>query len=172
MDLSANKQAPELDFFTDSSGGLTSGGMGGVFGESWFKAQWDKDFLAMKKPSIAYLELFALVSSVLIWKDRLANTGFTMFCDNQLVVEMVNKLTSSCQNCMYLLRILVKLELKEKFRIFVKYVPTLENGRADALSRDDLPRFFKLSKDVGITPNAFESPLPIEIWPPQNIWID
>ena len=69
VDLSANKQAPELYFFTDSSGGLTSGGMGGVFGESWFKAQWDKDFLAMKKPSIAYLELFALVSSILIWKD-------------------------------------------------------------------------------------------------------
>ena len=85
---------------------------------------------------------------------------------------MVNKLMSSCQNCMHLLRILVKLGLKENFRIFVKYVPTLENGQADALSRDDLPRFLKLSKDVGITPNAFESPLPIEIWPPQNIWID
>ena len=171
LDISINKQAPELDFYTDSSASLSSGGMGGVFGEEWFKAQWNREFIKTCKPSIAYLELFALVTAVLIWKRKLANTRFTMFCDNQAVVEMVNNLTSSCKNCMILLRILVKLSLKENFRIFVKYVPTLENGRADALLRDDLDRFVRICHTLGIKPNPMSAKLPSEIWPPQQIWL-
>ena len=128
VDWSLSKAATELDFYTNSSAGLETGGMGGVFGSHWFMAQWDRDFLRINKPSITYLELFALVSATLIWKRKISNSRIVVFCDNQVVVNMVNNLTSSCKNCMYLLRILLKLGLVENFRIFVKFVPTLQNG--------------------------------------------
>ena len=101
VDLTVCKEAPELDFFTDASGGKETGGCGGVLQNEWFKATWNPSFMEEKNPSIAYLELFALVSAVIIWKAKLANSRFTMFCDNQAVVEMVNNLTSGCQNCIF-----------------------------------------------------------------------
>ena len=162
----------QLDFYTDASGHETSGGMGGVFGKHWFKAQWSEDFMKQMKPSIAFLELHSLVAAVLIWRQKLSNSRATIFCNNQSVVAMVNNLTSGCKNCMFLLRILVKCGLQNNFKMFVKFIPTHQNGRADALSRDDLPRFLKLCKEMGIIPDAVSAKLLEEIWPPQRCWID
>ena len=172
VDLTVCKEAPELDFFTDASGGKETGGCGGMLQNEWFKATWNPSFMEEKNPSIAYLELFALVSAVIIWKVKLANSRFTMFCDNQAVVEMVNNLTSGCQNCMYLLWILVKTSLLENFRIFAKYIRTDLNGRADALSRNDYDRFIKISEQMRIFPDRQGKSLPEALWPPEKIWID
>ena len=172
VDLLEAKDAHILDFYMDASGGETNGGMGGVFNNSWIMAQWNETFMKEKKPSIAFLELFALVASIMVWKNKLMNTRFIMYCDNQSVVEMVNKLTSSCKNCMFLLRVLVKLGLTENFRVFVRFVPTLKNGRADALSRGDLKRFVKLSWEANVKPDSCGAKLPNEIWPPEKNWID
>ena len=64
------------------------------------------------KPSIEYLELAALCIGIISWGQYLTNCRIVIFCDNQAVVHMVNKLMSSCSNCMVLLRMLVLDGLK------------------------------------------------------------
>ena len=172
VDLTENKQAPELDFYTDSSGSTTHGGCGGVFGKAWFAAEWSQSLMEEKEPSITYLELFALVMAITIWHKKLRNSRFTMFCDNQAVVEMVNKLTSGCKNCMKLLHILVWLALEENFRVFAKYVKTQDNGRAYALSRGDKAKFLSNCEKMGVTPNSCSEKLLENLWPPENLWLD
>ena len=82
-------------------------GCGGTCLSSWFMLQWDADFIIDMKPSIAYLELYALTVGVLNWIKRFTGRNVALFCDNQAVVEMVNKKTSSCKNCMILIRMIV-----------------------------------------------------------------
>ena len=90
-----------LDFFTDASGKL---GAGGYFRNQWFIIPWDENFLEKKRPSINYLELYALTVAVLAWTPLLTNRKVIIFCDNQSVIHMVNNTTSSCKNCMVLIR--------------------------------------------------------------------
>ena len=57
-----------------------------------------------------------------------------LFCDNTSAVEMINNTTSSCQNCMVLIRILVLESLKSNVRVFAKYISSKANAYSDALS--------------------------------------
>ena len=46
------------------------------------------------KPSIEYLELYAVTAAVLTWIHQFKNRRIILFCDNQSVVDMIN-LTST-----------------------------------------------------------------------------
>ena len=172
LDMDKNYAASELKFFTDASARTENGGMGGIYEDQWIMGQWNKDFLADKKPSIEFLELFALCAGFLTWANRLKDKRFTVFCDNQAVVNMVNNLSSSCKNCMRLLRIIVKLSLNNKFRVFTKYVSSADNDLSDALSRNQLDWFFSICEEKQIPVKKNTESLPPEIWPPEKYWID
>ena len=47
---------------------------------------------------------------------------------------MVNNSTSSCKNCMVLLRHIILESLVQNVRVYAKFVKSVENGKADALS--------------------------------------
>ena len=98
-DFKLDNDSQELDWYTDAS---TTLGCGGYFGSNWFIAEWDLDTIKLK-PSINYLELYAVAVSVLNWLPLVANKRVTLFCDNMSVVQMVNSTSSSCKNCMVLL---------------------------------------------------------------------
>ena len=122
------------------------------------------------EPSIEFLELFALTAGILIWSDKLRNISqVIIFCDNQAVVSMVNNLTSGCQYCMKLLRVLVLVTLKKNFRVFVKFVATADNGAADAFSRGQMTRFWKICRDKNKTMKQTPEKLP-GIWPPDQFY--
>ena len=46
---------------------------------------------------------------------------------------MINNSTSSCKNCMVLIRIITAESILRNVRIFAKHVSTKNNGKADAL---------------------------------------
>ena len=122
VDFEANeKHAKVLQFFTDACMNLNSGGMGRIFKERWFAQKWDPCFIEEERPSIAFLELTALVTGVLLWGDHemLRNSRIIIFCDNQSVRDMVNSLSSGCSQCMKLIRILTLAQIKNNSRIFV-----------------------------------------------------
>ena len=129
-----------LNFYTDSSAGETKG-FGCVFNNSWTCGTWGKRFIRQQKPSIQYLELYALCAGILTWADRITDPRVVVFCDNQAVVEVVNNYTSSCKNCMHLIRLLVLNCLIYNRRVTVKYVESKRNILADALSRCEYDRF-------------------------------
>ena len=151
----------EISFYTDALGKI---GYGGFFDGQWIFGVWNKRFLDVAKPSIGFLEIFALVAGVLTWGDLLVNTRVVIFCDNQSVLEMVNNTTSSCKNCMYLLRLLVLNNLRFNRRISVKYVKSADNILADSLSR---LKFDIAPKNTRMQPDE----IPEELWPIEKFWM-
>ena len=113
--------ATELNFFSDASANKILG-FRAVFNNDWLFRQWEPNFIKDMSPSIEYLELFALVVALLTWGDRIQHTRVIIFCDNSTVVQMVNALTSSCKNCMYLIRLLTLNNLVNDRRVFVRHL--------------------------------------------------
>ena len=165
-DLNAFEYASELQFFTDAAKSQKFG-MGAVFGDNWMVARWGDTFIKEQDPSIEYLELFALVAGVLVWSDRLRDSRFIIFCDNQAVLGMVNSMTSKCHQCMKLLCILAVNGIFYNRRILVKYIASKSNILADSLSR---MRFDIFWKHAPPSMNSKLDRLPEEIWPVERIW--
>ena len=69
---------------------------------------------------------------------------------------------------MVLIRLLVAESILRNVRIFAKHEGTKENGKADALLRLDLSRFWRLAGD---TMNREKTPIPHDIWPMNKIWL-
>ena len=161
-------EVKQLSFFTDASK-AESLGFGCYYDKEWTFGCWEPGYIQSCDPSIAYLELFALCIGVFTWghKQKLNNSRVIIRCDNQSVVQMVNNMTSSCQNCMYLLRMLALENLIHNRRIFAKFIDTKLNFLADSLSRMRFKKFFSLApKGTKLQPEC----LPDMLWPASKIW--
>ena len=167
LDFAKTLHADEIDMFSDASGKL---GMGALCGQNWMYQMWDKKFLKDNKPSIEYLELFGVVAGVLTWIHQFKNRRIILFCDNKSVVDMINLTTTSCKNCMILIRILVLKGLIENVRIFAKHIEGIKNVLADNLSRNRIDLFHANCNKIGKKICVFPTPVPEAIWPVDKIW--
>ena len=167
MDLTKWVFASDLQFYTESSASAVLG-CGGTFGgTNYFYQQWEHQYINKFKPSIEYLELYAVCAGAYIWSEKLSNQRVIMHYDNLAVVSMINKTTSSCKHFMHLIRLLVIRALKFNFRLFSVHVGTKQNGLADSLSRLQLDRFRRIcGKQMSDTPEK----MPVELWPASKIW--
>ena len=132
IDLNEHLITDEVPMYSDASRNPNLG-FGAICSSSWMYSKWDPDFIREHEPSIAYLELWAVVAGIMTWIHRFKNRRIVLFCDNTSAVEMINN-TSSCQNCMVLIRILVLESLKSNVRVFAKYISSKANAYSDALS--------------------------------------
>ena len=157
----------DISFFSDASAAKTLG-FRCILQDSWIQGFWPDNFVETCKPTIEYLELFALTAGILTWRDKeiLNNTRVSIHCDNMAVVHMINGITSSCHHCMYLLRLLTLNGLKHNCRLTAKYVSTKDNVLADTLSRGQRVHFRKLGPHMQDLPNQ----ICMEIWPITNVW--
>ena len=130
--------------------------------------QWDEKFIREQKPSIEYLELYALTAGVITWADQISNCLLTVHCDNIAVVHMVNNLTSGCNRCMILLRMLVLDGLRHNRKLFAVYISTKNNFLSDSLSRLKVDKFRKLA-----LPDVDKEPTPIaeQMLPMSKLWM-
>ena len=167
MDVTAFN-AEMLDMYSDASGNYKLG-FGAYCGTEWTFGQWDEAFCTEHKPSIEYLELFAVLVGVLNWIKLFENHRIILFCDNESVVSMINGSTSKCRNCMVLIRLLTAESINRNVRIFARHVGTKANGKADALSRMDFDRFWRLAQGIM---NPSDTPIPSVIWPMEKIWLN
>ena len=165
IDLKALHFAQELCFTSDSAAGITLG-YGGVFNKRWFFGKWPENFINSCRPSIEFLELYALVVAVYVWSDELQNSRSVIFCDNKSVVGMVQKSASGCQNCAHLIRLLVLRCLTYNMRIFCKHIPGKDNKFSDLLSRQNIRRFKRLAPDMEVEPES----LPKQLCPVMKVW--
>ena len=123
--------------------------------------------LDLYHPSIEYLELYALVAGILTWEFKLRNMRLFVKCDNQAVIAMVNSMSSTCPQCMYLIRVLVLNNLKFNRHIFATFVSSKQNHLSDALSRGKIQKFLQMSqKEV----NRYPDKLNPQIWPASKLW--
>ena len=167
LDFSRFIVADEIDMYSDASGKI---GLGAVCGPSWMHQEWSPIFIKKYKPSIEYLELFAVTAAVLSWIHQFRNCRIILFCDNESVVNMINFTTTSCKNCMVLFRLIVLKGLVENVRVFARHVAGVKNDLADSLSRSKISHFHQLcarkEKVMSDTPTA----VPEAIWPVDKIW--
>ena len=166
IDFSRCWMATEICMFSDASRAENLG-FGGICNTSWMYSAWPTGFIAEKQPSIEYLELYALVATVCNWVHRYANKRIILFCDNQSVVHMVNKTSSSCKNCMVLIRILVLKCLTENVRVFAKYIRSKDNYASDLLSRLKISKFLEIGGW-----DEYQTAVPKNMWPIEKIWKD
>ena len=148
-----------LDLFTDASGRL---GFGAYFEGHWTNAPWPTRILEEKslEKDITYKELFPIVLSVLLWGHRLSNRRVTFHCDNEAVVFLINRQSTSHRRSMGLLRMLVYFCLTHNIVFKARHIPGKNNDIADALSR------FQHSKFEALAPRAdkFRTEIPVAIW--------
>ena len=137
------------------------------FQDHWIFGQWEHGFMEGSKPSIEFLELFALCGAILTWSDLLQKTRIIIHCDNQSVVHMVNSQALKCMQCMKLIRIITLDNLRKDRRIFVWHVEGKNNSLSDSLSCLNLKRFFKLAPS---SVNKELDRIPTSIWPLSKIW--
>ena len=142
FDFEENKKFDQKFFMTDASKNKFLG-CGGINDDQWFIMQWDEDFIVNQNPSINFLELYALTVGILGWLHTYRNQQITIFCDNQSVVYMVNKLTSGCKNCMTLIRLIVLHCLQNNVKLNVQYIESKANIFADYLSRLKYKQFWQ-----------------------------
>lgn len=117
--------------------------------------------------TIAQLEMYAVMVAVELFASALTGQRVVIFCDNQPVVAMINKGSTKCKTCMQLLRMITLKSMQYQVRFFARFIPTLENTRADALSRLDFQQFWEHS-DANTENSPLE--LPNSVWPLRKEW--
>ena len=142
--------------------------MGAHFNKQWTYAKWPINFVKDYQPSIEFLELYGLAVAVYIWAKQLENTRALVFCDNEAVVYMINNSSSSCKQCMKLIRGIILKGLKFNFRIFARHFRSEENEVADSLSRLQFQCFKQLKERYKL--RAVPEPMPSELWLVTKIW--
>ena len=167
IDLNKMITATDIKLFSDSSANLKLG-FGGVYNSvEYFFGQWEVGYIKKSKPSIEYLELYAVCIGLTIWIHKFPNCRILLHCDNMSVVSMINKTTSGCRKCMSLIRYLVLLGLKFNTRVFAQHILGVRNELSDSLSRLQFGRFWDLAPSSMMeTPQ----PLPQQLWPASKIW--
>ena len=139
-------------------------------GNSWFCIPWDKEFVDQHKPSINYLELYAVTTGILHWLHLFRNKRIIIFCDNMSVVHMVNSNVSCSKQCRVLLRILVLHSMICNTRVFARHIPTRLNVLSDSLSRLQFCRFAEEAQWRGKNPSTVSLPPAELIWPLSKVF--
>ena len=165
IDCSEKLQAHDIGFYSDASASSILG-FGSILKDQWIFGKWGEQFIKDEESSIEFLEIFALCAGILTWQKQLMNCRIVVHCDNQAVVSMINNITSSCPNCMYLIRLLTLDGLKHNRRVFATYISSKDNFLSDALSRMQFDRFRKLGPVMRQYPDKIHS----SIWPIRKVW--
>ena len=166
--LEPSKVSTEICFYSDASASAKLG-FGCILDDPWIQEYWSENgnFIEECKPSIEYLELFALVVGLFTWERQLSNCRITVFCDNKSVLSMINNLTSSCKNCMVLIHLMTLNGLQHNRRVTANYVSTKNNYLADSLSHGQITRFHKLRPHM----KPEQETICAKLWPLCKLWI-
>ena len=157
--------AHEINLYTNAAK-ADGKGFGAICGSSWMLSMWSPGYIHSYDPSIEYLELFSVTAAVHTWIKHFRNQRIFLFCDNESVVHMINNSSSTCKNCMVLIRLITLESLIQNVRVYAKHIRSKDNGPSDALSRGQLNRFHALCPNMDRTPTD----IPNSIWPIEKLW--
>lgn len=148
------RQSNTPPMFSDSSGRL---GFGVVWGDQWFAGAWNDEW---RGQSIALLEFYPIALAVSVWAKAFSNRCIVFHSDNEAVVHIINRQTSTDNQIMCLLRQMVLTCLQHNILFTAVYFEGRKNVLADALSG------FQVGKFKQLAPGARPFPVPIPPLPP------
>lgn len=169
LDFSNVFHADELCYFT---GAVLNGeklGVGGVYESRWFSGTLKLSCLAgiADKLTIQIAELFSVFLSLRLWMSHIQNRRVVLFCNNDSVVHMINRSSSSCRVCMMMIRYITLWSMYHNVRVFATHVRTELNTESDLLSRNEVQRFLEKARwSVNQKPEV----LPHQFWPIPFSW--
>ena len=140
--------APEIELFTDASGAL---GFGAYFGGSWLRGDWPPH---QSSCSIQWKELFAILAAAMVGAERLTCRRIRFFCDNLAIVQTWQCKSAKHPNIVDLSRRLLMVAARHNFTVAMSHLPGCSNEIADALSRNNLTKFFFLIPQADGRPTA------------------
>lgn len=147
---------------TAIAGTITSDASGswgcGAYSEKgeWFQLKlpgsWDGIHITTK-------ELLPIVISIALWGEQWRGQSVKCWCDNAAVVAILRSGRSKDAGVMHLMRSLFFLSAHYNLQVIGQHIPGVENGAADALSRNDVSSFYQQVPLASRNP----TPLPAEL---------
>ena len=147
--------ADSLHLYTDASGML---GYGAVFRCQWIRSDWAPHQLP-PHVSIQWQELFAVLAAAITWGHLWQGKRIRFNCDNLAIIHTWNGMSARHPALNRLFRCLFLTAAQNQFTVSLKHLPGKSNALADALSRNQLTRFFSLFPQA----NRLPTPLPAEL---------
>ncbi len=147
LDFMPVETSASINFYTDAS----FKGAGGVCGKHWFQFAYPPSW---SERGITYLELYPIVVGAHIFVEHLAGKKIIFFTDNYAVMVILNKCTSPNKKFMPLIRKLVLLSMKYRFRIVSKHVKGALNIVPDKISRFQVSREFVKYHNLNSMPTS------------------
>ena len=138
LECSPTPRPPDVYIETDASG---SWGCGALFNNLWFQLQWSTEWKPM---DIMAKELVPIVLSCAVWGPLLPRKILEFKCNNQGLVEAINKGSSKEPVVMHLLRCLWFFSVFFEITIRAAHIPGALNTAADKLSRNQAAQFVML----------------------------
>ena len=136
---------PAHHVWTDASGSF---GCGAVYppAQWWLQLRWSEPSsqggLQLHEQSILLQELLPIVLACAVWGPGWQGSSVVVHCDNLGAVAVVNTGYSKVPQIMHLLRCLFFIRAFFHLSVRAVHVPGIQNGWADAISRNQLPLFF------------------------------
>ena len=138
---------PLVELTSDASGSWGCGAY--TSAGQWFQLQLPESWLGIH---ITLKELLPIVLGVAVWGSRWQGLSVSCRCDNAAVVAIVNLGRSKVDRVMHLMRCLSFFLDRWEVSLVCRHIPGVQNGAADALSRNALPSFQRM------VPGASEVP--------------
>lgn len=134
-----------LQLFTDSAGGADFG-YGAILGSHWSFGYWPKSWAGTALlRDLTFLELVPIVLAFQLWASSLRTKKIILRTDNNALVYVLNKKSSKSKRVMHLLRHLVLLAMLNDIQFRAFHVDSVNNGVADAISRQNWYKFRQLA---------------------------
>ena len=136
----------KLHLYTDSAGSV---GYAAVLGKKWFRGEWPYHW---KTLSIAFLELFPIITAVQLWAKHFNNKCILFHTDNIAIVSIINSQSSKDPAIMCLVRKLVVTSLIHNIMFKAVHIPGAINYVADFLSRAQVSKAMEKDPELDTHP--------------------
>jgi hypothetical protein len=137
-------------------------GYGATFKNYWiqepYPASWQKIFDDRKIGSTV-LELYPVFVLIATFGHNIKNSSLLFHSDNQGVVDIINKQSSSKPIIMNIVRPLVLYLMQYNIHLRSKHIPGLENQLCDLISRFQITQSLLKSHNM----NAVPTPIPVKL---------
>jgi hypothetical protein len=113
-------------------------GFGAVFGSIWIQERYPqhwKDLYHQKEIGSTFLELYPVYVLISVFGSRLSNLSVLHCTDNEGVVSIINKQSSSSKLIMKIVRPLVLQLIRFNISLYAKHVPGKTHILCDTISR-------------------------------------
>ncbi len=134
----------DINLVTDAAPTI---GFGGFYQGRWFASPWPAQQLDLPQSS-ALAELYPLVVAAFLWGNEWSSKCILVHCDNEAVVQCVNKGRSHSPALTPFLRRLKWISACDQFIIVAKHIAGSKNQVADSLSRFLFQKFRKLAPEA------------------------